>query len=75
MIQISTKSVEETKKFGAELAGIARAGDLILLCGDLGAGKTSFTQGFGLALGVTSPITSPTFTLANCYEGNLIINH
>ena len=38
MIQISTKSVEETKKFGAELAGIARAGDLILLCGDLGAG-------------------------------------
>ena len=75
MIQISTKSVEETKRFGAELAEIVRAGDLILLCGDLGAGKTSFTQGFGLALGVTSPITSPTFTLANCYEGNLIINH
>ncbi len=75
MIQISTKSVEETQKFGAELAGIACAGDLILLCGDLGAGKTSFTQGFGVALGVVSPITSPTFTLANCYEGDLTINH
>ncbi|MBD36181.1 MAG: tRNA (adenosine(37)-N6)-threonylcarbamoyltransferase complex ATPase subunit type 1 TsaE [Actinobacteria bacterium] len=75
MIQITTKSVEETKEFGAELAKVVNPGDLILLCGDLGAGKTSFTQGFGLGLGATCPITSPTFTLANCYEGDLVINH
>lgn len=54
---------------------MARDGDLLVLVGDLGAGKTHFTQGFARALGVTEPVTSPTFTLANRYEGDLVINH
>ncbi|SVE24973.1 uncharacterized protein METZ01_LOCUS477827, partial [marine metagenome] len=57
------------------LAGLVRAGDLLVLCGDLGAGKTVFAQGFGRALGVTAPITSPTFTLANRYQGEELTVH
>jgi tRNA threonylcarbamoyladenosine biosynthesis protein TsaE len=52
-----------------------RPGDVVVLAGDLGAGKTTFTQGFGRALGVTEPITSPTFTLARHYEGRLPVHH
>jgi tRNA threonylcarbamoyladenosine biosynthesis protein TsaE len=70
-----TASVDETKALGAALAELARPGDLLLLAGDLGAGKTAFVQGFGHGLGVTAPITSPTFTLANQYEGRLLVHH
>ena len=51
----------------AAIAGVARAGDIIVLAGEMGAGKTAFAQGFGRALGVTEPITSPTFTLVHSY--------
>lgn len=57
------------------MAALARPGDLLLLVGDLGAGKTAFTQGFAEALGVTEPITSPTFTLCRTYDGTHRINH
>ena len=70
-----TSSVAETRALAAALAELARPGDLLLLVGDLGAGKTAFTQGFGAALGVTDPITSPTFTLARAYKGRLEMNH
>jgi tRNA threonylcarbamoyladenosine biosynthesis protein TsaE len=70
-----TKSVDDTRALAAALAELARPGDLILLAGDLGAGKTAFAQGFGAALGVTDRITSPTFTLAAQYEGRLTLNH
>ncbi len=56
-------------------AGCVRDGDLIVLSGDLGAGKTCFSQGFGAGLGVKERITSPTFTLHNQYRGRLILNH
>ncbi len=72
---VHTGSAEDTRIVAARLAALVRAGDLIVLCGDLGAGKTTFTQGFSRALGVTSPVISPTFTLANRYEGSLIVNH
>jgi len=64
-----TKSVDETRDLAAALAELSRAGDLVLLAGDLGAGKTAFAQGFGRGLGIDQPITSPTFTLANEYQG------
>jgi len=70
-----TSSVDETRDLGASLAELARAGDLLLLAGDLGAGKTAFAQGFGRGLGVEGPITSPTFTLAREYEGQRLRLH
>ena len=56
-----------THAVAAALAGVVRAGDVIVLAGEMGAGKTAFAQGFGRALGVTEPITSPTFTLVHSY--------
>ena len=57
------------------MAVVAGPGDLIALTGELGAGKTAFVQGFAAALGVVAPVTSPTFVLANRYEGRMVVNH
>jgi len=70
-----TDSVEATRELGAALAELAEPGDLILLAGDLGAGKTAFTQGFGRGLGIEERITSPTFTLAREYDGGRLLLH
>jgi tRNA threonylcarbamoyladenosine biosynthesis protein TsaE len=70
-----TQSVDETRSLAASVAGIAAAGDLMLLAGELGAGKTAFVQGFGHGLGVDEPITSPTFALAQRYDGDLVVHH
>jgi tRNA threonylcarbamoyladenosine biosynthesis protein TsaE len=56
------------KRFGAALAQVLRPGDTVLLGGDLGAGKTTFTQGLAAALGVGGPVTSPTFVLVHSYR-------
>jgi tRNA threonylcarbamoyladenosine biosynthesis protein TsaE len=76
MIIAFTASAKETGQLASSIAELARAGDVILLAGDLGAGKTAFAQGFGAALGVAERITSPTFTLVNQYRGRrLELNH
>ena len=75
MILVATSTVEQTQAVAATVAEHVAAGDLLLLVGDLGAGKTAFAQGFGAALGVTEPITSPTFTLARQYQGRLLLHH
>jgi tRNA threonylcarbamoyladenosine biosynthesis protein TsaE len=64
-----------TRELGARLAPAARAGDLICLRGDLGAGKTQFAKGFGAGLGVTDPILSPSFILMAEYAGRLPLFH
>ena len=69
MFDAATKSVDDTRELAAAVASLAKGGDLVLLAGELGAGKTAFTQGFARALGVTEPVTSPTFTLMNEYPG------
>ena len=69
MITARTKSSDDTRALAGELAALARAGDVVLLLGELGAGKTQFVKGFGAALGVGEVITSPTFTLVRQYEG------
>ena len=68
MMELRVRSLAETHAVAAALAGLARAGDLIVLSGEMGAGKTAFAKGFGAALGVNEPITSPTFTLVHRYD-------
>jgi tRNA threonylcarbamoyladenosine biosynthesis protein TsaE len=75
-LKLRVSSLEGTRGVAAALAGLSREGDVILLAGDLGSGKTSFAQGFGWALGVTEPITSPTFTLVHSYDtGGTMLHH
>ena len=75
LLAVCTRSSDETRALGAALAGVCLGGDLIVLTGDLGAGKTTFTQGLASGLGVEAAVTSPTFTLAHRYEGSLVVNH
>ncbi len=60
-------TADDTRAFGARLATQLRAGDLVLLTGGLGAGKTTLTQGVGEGLGVRGPVTSPTFVIARVH--------
>jgi tRNA threonylcarbamoyladenosine biosynthesis protein TsaE len=73
---IETTSAEETKKLAAQLGSLLQPGDVLLLNGDLGAGKTTFTQGLAEGLGIDAPVTSPTFTLVHEYRsGRLLLFH
>jgi tRNA threonylcarbamoyladenosine biosynthesis protein TsaE len=72
-VRLST--VEDTRAFGARLAGILRPGDLVLLTGPLGAGKTALVQGIGAGLRVVGDITSPTFVIARVHRGAVPLVH
>ena len=75
MIRCATTSEHETRDLGEALAPLAGEGDVVILTGDLGAGKTRFTQGFARGLGISDTVTSPTFTLVRIYEGRLRLQH
>ncbi len=66
---LETRGADQTQALAAALAGIAASGDLIVLAGEMGAGKTAFAQGFARGLGITETVTSPTFTLIREYPG------
>ena len=63
---------EDTHALGRELAGVLRPGDLVVLVGPLGAGKTALTQGIGVGLGVREAVTSPTFVIARVHGGGRV---
>lgn len=65
---IRLPTVEDTRVFGSRLAGLLRAGDLVVLAGPLGAGKTALVQGLAEGLGVLGPVTSPTFVIARVHR-------
>lgn len=65
-------SPEDTRALGRQLAGKVRPGDIVTLTGDLGVGKTVFVKGFAEGLGITEPVTSPTFTLVCEYTTGTI---
>jgi tRNA threonylcarbamoyladenosine biosynthesis protein TsaE len=66
-VSLVAPSLAATHAIAAAVAGCCRVGDIVVLAGGMGAGKTAFAQGFGKALGVDDPITSPTFTLVQSY--------
>jgi len=72
---LQTAGAEETEALGAELAATLAPGDVVLVEGELGAGKTTFVRGACRALGVTDPVTSPTFTIGQRYAGRVPISH
>jgi tRNA threonylcarbamoyladenosine biosynthesis protein TsaE len=71
----SSSSPEETEAAGARLAQSLAPGDVVLVSGELGAGKTTFVRGACRALGVTAPVTSPTFTIGRLYAGSPGVAH
>ena len=64
-----SSSPEETRRIGRLLGESSKSGEVYRLDGDLGAGKTVFSQGFAEGLGIKGPVTSPTFTIIQCYDG------
>ena len=68
-------SVAETESFAEQLAKSFTGGEVLLLKGDLGAGKTHFVKGLARGLGIDDVVTSPTFALHNSYSGRLTLNH
>jgi len=75
-MKIVSNSVEETIKIGESFAKTLKGGEIVLLDGDLGAGKTHFSKGVAIGLGITEIVTSPTFTLHNVYQGSVYrLNH
>jgi tRNA threonylcarbamoyladenosine biosynthesis protein TsaE len=74
-VEISSASPAETEAVAAKLARGLVLGDVVTVSGDLGSGKTTFVRGACRALGVTAPVTSPTFTIGHRYPGDPDVSH
>ncbi len=75
-MEFVTKGPEETEALGARLGAILTPGSVVAFFGDLGAGKTAFTRGLARGLGISEPVTSPTYTIVNEYlTGRLPLFH
>ena len=72
---MQTSSAAETEALGAEVAAGLAMGDVVLVEGEMGAGKTTFVRGASRALGVKGPVTSPTFTVGHRYQGKVPVAH
>ena len=75
MIRLYAHSTDDTRGIAQAIAKLVRAGDMIVLIGEMGSGKTTFSQHFAHALGVTEPVTSPTFNLLHNYAGGRLKLH
>jgi tRNA threonylcarbamoyladenosine biosynthesis protein TsaE len=74
-IELASVSAGETEQIAAALARHLRPGDVVTVSGELGTGKTTFVRGASRALGVSSPVTSPTFTIGHRYGGAVDVSH
>lgn len=74
-LEVISRNAQETKQLAQSLAGLLDEGCLITLSGQLGAGKTTFTQGLAVGLHIKKNVTSPTFTLLKIYQGDLPLYH
>ena len=75
IIKERTSGPAETEEVGARVAGELEPGDVVLVSGELGAGKTTLIRGACRALGVSQPVTSPTFTIGHRYRGRMPVSH
>jgi tRNA threonylcarbamoyladenosine biosynthesis protein TsaE len=73
--ETETSSPAETEAVAARLGKELRPGDVVTVAGELGSGKTTFVRGACRSLGVTAPVTSPTFTIGHRYEGTVPVSH
>ncbi len=75
VIELTTSSAAETESFGGAVARLLRPGDVVLVQGELGAGKTTLVRGACRELEIEEPVTSPTFTIGHLYHGTLTVAH
>jgi tRNA threonylcarbamoyladenosine biosynthesis protein TsaE len=75
MLHLEARSTHDTAHIASAIARLVRPRDMIVLVGEMGTGKTTFTQSFAAALGVTDPVTSPTFNLIHTYAGREVTIH
>lgn len=74
-IELVSRSADETERIAANVAIRLRPDDVVTVSGELGSGKTTFVRGASRALGVTAPVTSPTFTIGHRYAGSVAVSH